>query len=60
MRTHHDLQPLDLGGTLLRVLAGLEDGELTNPCRLDIDPGSVQVWQTERAIHHTAAPAQTA
>ncbi len=49
-----------LGGTLLRVLAGLEDGAPTSPCRLDIDPGSVQVWQTEGAVHNTVAPAQTA
>jgi molybdate transport system permease protein len=48
-----------LGGTLLRILGGLEDGALASPCRLDIDPGSIQVWQIERAVYHTAAPVQT-
>jgi ABC-type Fe3+/spermidine/putrescine transport system ATPase subunit/ABC-type sulfate transport system permease component len=49
-----------LGGTLLRVRAGLEDGAVTSRCRLDIDPGSVQVWETWRAVHHAAVPAQAA
>jgi molybdate transport system permease protein len=38
-----------LGRTLLRVLADHSDGAMTGPGRLDIDPGSLQVWQFDGA-----------
>jgi molybdate transport system permease protein len=34
-----------LGDTLLRILADPSWGTPTNFCRLEIDPGSIQVWQ---------------
>jgi hypothetical protein len=34
-----------LGSTLLRILADPSDGTPTNLCRLEIDPGAIQVWQ---------------
>jgi ABC-type Fe3+/spermidine/putrescine transport system ATPase subunit len=36
-----------LGSTALRILAGPDEGAETGPCRLDIDPGSIQVWQID-------------
>jgi hypothetical protein len=38
-----------LGRTLLRVLADPSDGTMTGLCRLDIDPGSLQLWQFDAA-----------
>jgi molybdate transport system permease protein len=34
-----------LGGTPLQILADPSDGTPTNLCRLEIDPGAIQVWQ---------------
>jgi molybdate transport system permease protein len=34
-----------LGGALLRILADPSWGTPTNRCRLEIDPGAIQVWQ---------------
>ena len=34
-----------LGGALLRILADPSYGTPTNRCRLEIDPGAIQVWQ---------------
>jgi ABC-type Fe3+/spermidine/putrescine transport system ATPase subunit len=34
-----------LGGVLVRILADPNWGTPTNLCRLEIDPGSIQVWQ---------------
>jgi len=34
-----------LGGALLRILADPSWGTPANRCRLEIDPGAIQVWQ---------------
>jgi len=36
-----------LGDTLLRILAGPEDNAKLGSCRVDIDPGSIQIWDIE-------------
>ena len=38
-----------LGRTLLRVLADPSDATMTGLCHLDIDPGSLQLWQYDEA-----------
>jgi ABC-type Fe3+/spermidine/putrescine transport system ATPase subunit/ABC-type sulfate transport system permease component len=38
-----------LGRTLLRVMADPSDSAMSGLCRLDIDPGSLQVWRFDEA-----------